>query len=110
MAYLNADIPPIYCKIRKEYLYDLEKHQGESVDAASLVWSLLQTGLSYLISCYRMVHAFGVYLSQRSFKKNLKEAKSWICQSTNYKYGIALVIILAVHCFSFLRGKREIFW
>jgi len=32
MAYLNADIPPIYCKIRKEYLYDLEKHQGESVD------------------------------------------------------------------------------
>ena len=32
MAYLDADIPPIYCKIRKEYLYDLEKHQGESVD------------------------------------------------------------------------------
>ena len=29
MAYLNADIPPIYCKIRKEYLYDLEKHQGD---------------------------------------------------------------------------------
>jgi len=30
MAYLNADIPPIYCKVRKEYLYDFKKHQGES--------------------------------------------------------------------------------
>jgi hypothetical protein len=30
MAYLNADIPPIYCKIRKEYLYDFKKHHGES--------------------------------------------------------------------------------
>ena len=32
MSYLNANIPPIYCKIRKEYLYDLKEHQGESSD------------------------------------------------------------------------------
>ena len=32
MALLNADIPPIYCKVRKEYLYDFKKHQGESDD------------------------------------------------------------------------------
>ena len=32
MSYLNANIPPIYCKIRKEYLYDLTKHQGEAED------------------------------------------------------------------------------
>jgi hypothetical protein len=32
MAYLNADIPPIYCKVRKEYLYDLKEHHGESED------------------------------------------------------------------------------
>ena len=30
MALVNADIPPIYCKVRKEYLYDFKKHQGES--------------------------------------------------------------------------------
>ena len=30
MAYLNANIPPIYCQIRKEYLYDLKEHHGES--------------------------------------------------------------------------------
>ena len=32
MAFLNADIPPIYCKVRKEYLYDLKQHKGESLD------------------------------------------------------------------------------
>ena len=32
MAYLNSNIPPIYCKIRKEYLYDLKEHMGESED------------------------------------------------------------------------------
>jgi hypothetical protein len=25
MSYLNANIPPIYCKIRREYLYDLRE-------------------------------------------------------------------------------------
>jgi hypothetical protein len=32
MAYLNANIPPIYCKIRREYLYDLREHKGETED------------------------------------------------------------------------------
>ena len=33
MAYLNANIPPIYCKIRREYLYDMdEKYKGDSRD------------------------------------------------------------------------------
>ena len=32
MSYLNANIPPIYCKIRREYLYDLREHQGETED------------------------------------------------------------------------------
>jgi len=32
MAYLNANIPPTYAQIRKEYLYDLKKHKGEVSD------------------------------------------------------------------------------
>ena len=32
MAYLNVNLPPIYCKVRREYLYDLKKHKGESGD------------------------------------------------------------------------------
>ena len=29
MAYLNANIPPTYAQIRREYLYDGKKHHGE---------------------------------------------------------------------------------
>ena len=32
MAYLNANIPVIYCHIRREYLYDLKEHHGEVED------------------------------------------------------------------------------
>ena len=32
MSYLNASIPPIYCKIRREYLYDLKLNKGETED------------------------------------------------------------------------------
>jgi hypothetical protein len=33
MSYLNANTPPIYCQIRREYLYDLDpKHNKESED------------------------------------------------------------------------------
>jgi hypothetical protein len=30
MSYLNVNIPPIYCNVRKEYLYDFKQHHGES--------------------------------------------------------------------------------
>jgi hypothetical protein len=32
MAYLNVNIPPTYAQIKKEYLYDLQKHHGEVED------------------------------------------------------------------------------
>ena len=32
MAYLNANIPVIYCQIRREYLYDLKENHGEVED------------------------------------------------------------------------------
>ncbi len=32
MAYLNANIPPLYAQIRKEFLYDNKKHHGEVED------------------------------------------------------------------------------
>jgi len=32
MAYLNANIPATYAQVRKEYLYDLQKHHGEVED------------------------------------------------------------------------------
>ena len=32
MAYLNANIPPIYAKVRKEYLYDLDSNKKGELD------------------------------------------------------------------------------
>ena len=32
MSYLNANIPPIYCQLRREYLYDLKLNKGETED------------------------------------------------------------------------------
>ncbi len=32
MAYLNVNIPPTYAQIKREYLYDLQKHHGEVED------------------------------------------------------------------------------
>lgn len=32
MSYLNASIPPIYCQIRREYLYDLKLNKGQTED------------------------------------------------------------------------------
>lgn len=33
MAFLNEDAPVFYCKVRAEYLYDLQSHHGEYEDA-----------------------------------------------------------------------------
>lgn len=35
MSKLNANIPPIECYVRKEYLYNLESHHGELVEATA---------------------------------------------------------------------------
>ena len=42
MAYLNANIPPTYAQIRKEYLYDLKKHHGEVEDC--IIFGLTSMG------------------------------------------------------------------
>jgi hypothetical protein len=47
----------------------LKNIKEKVVTALSLVWSLFQVAHSYLTSCYPMVRAFGVCLSQR-FSKN----------------------------------------
>jgi len=47
MAYLNANIPVVYAQIKKEYLYDLQKHHGEVCDCVIFGISSL-TGRSIL--------------------------------------------------------------
>ena len=50
MAYLNANIPPEYAQIRREYLYDLKKHHGEVEDCIIFGLSAI-TGCSILFHC-----------------------------------------------------------
>ena len=95
MAYLNADIPPIYCKVRKEYLYDFKSHQGESEEcvvfgltsmagAATLFHIMLPNGAVF----------FRLPISLRFSKNRMTDPTCPICKSTSYNCGTALVIIL----------------
>ena len=94
MAYLNADIPPIYCKIRKEYLYDLEKHQGESVDCCIFsVVSITDRALLFNImlpngACFWRL-PISAFFQEKFDRKDVPDM-----QSTIFNYGIVLVIIL----------------
>jgi hypothetical protein len=70
MAYLNANIPPIYCKIRREYLYDLKKHHGESEECVLFAIASISGRASFFMRYYPMVRSIIDCLSQR-FSKNV---------------------------------------
>ena len=73
MSYLNANLPPIYCKVRKEYLYDLKKHHGESEEC--VIFGLTSiSGRAYLTSCFPTVHAFIDLSISAFFQKSFDRA------------------------------------
>jgi hypothetical protein len=106
MSYLNANTPPLYCKIRKEYLYDLKEHIGESEDCvvfglasipgrAILFHTILPNGAIF----YRLpINAF----FQKRFSRSevpdmpLHEVELW----NSFSY------YPSVHTFSFLEGAK----
>ena len=104
MAYLNANVPPIYCNVRKEYLYDLKKHQDESEECiifgvasisgrALLFHIMLPNGAVY----YRLpISAFFQKNFSRSQVPNMRvdELQLWNC----FSYWPS------VHTFDFLAG------
>ena len=87
MAFLNANIPPTYAQIRREYLYDSKKHHGEvedciifgitSLGGRAILWhALMENGAIF----YRLpISAF----IQRGFKvedvpiRRLDELELW---------------------------------
>ena len=104
MAYLNANIPPIYCKIRKEYLYDLKKHQGESIDC--VIFGLVSiSGRALLFNimlpngaCFWRLPISAFF--QKSYDRTkvpdmqVNELQLWNCFS----------YYPSVHCFDWLAG------
>ena len=104
MAYLNANIPPIYCKVRTEYLYDMdEKRRGEkecvifgvaSISGRALLFHImLPNGAVY----YRLpISAF--------FQKHLQRAEVPDMSVDTLQLWNCFSYYPSVHCFDFLAG------
>jgi len=104
MAYLNANIPPIYCKIRTEYLYDMdEARRGEedcvvfgiaSISGRALLFHImLPNGAVY----YRLpISAF--------FQKHLQRAEVPDMSVDFLQLWNCFSYYPSVHCFDFLSG------
>jgi hypothetical protein len=106
MSYLNANIPPIYCNVRREYLYDFKQHHGETESCvvfgiasisgrAILFHCILESGAIY----YRLpISAF----FQKGFDRgkvpdqDLKDLELW----NSFSYFPSII------CFDFLVGQR----
>jgi len=110
MAYLNSNIPLLYCSVRKEYLYDLKSHHGQSEECvvfgfasmatrAILFHALLPNGAVY----YRLpISAFFQKHLQRTEVPDMQvdELQLWNCFSYHP----------AVTTYSFLDGQRGKFF
>jgi len=104
MAYLNANIPPIYCKVREEYLYDMDPKRTSEKDCvifgitsisgrAILFHIMLPNGAIY----YRLpISAFFQKHFQRTEVPDMSTdfLQLWNCFS----------YYPSVHCFDFLSG------
>jgi hypothetical protein len=100
MSYLNANIPPIYCKIRREYLYDLRKHKGETEDCVVFGLGSI-SGRALLFHCLLTNGAIYWRLPISAFVQrgsgNTLYSTNWnIKISKIFSYGIHLVIILVL--------------
>ena len=103
MAYLNANIPPTYAQIKREYLYDCKKHHGEVEDCIifgiscitgrAILWhAIMENGAIF----YRLpISAF----IQRGFepsrvpKRRLDELELW--NSFSYHPAVTVFDILS---------------
>jgi len=110
MSYLNANIPPIYCKIRKEYLYDLREHQGETEDCvvfalgsisgrATMFHCLLGNGAIYWrlpISAFVQRRISSNVHSTQMEHQDLEDLQLW----NSFSYYPSVTV------FDFLKGQR----
>ena len=94
MAYLNANIPPVYAQIRREYLYDLKKHHGEVEDCIIFGISAL-TGRSILWHAIMENGAIFYRLPISAFiQKGFEPSRVPKNDLMNFSSGIVFLIIL----------------
>ena len=94
MAYLNANIPPTYAQIKKEYLYDLKKHRGEVEDCIIFGLSAL-TGRAILFHAIMENGAIFYRLPISAFiQQGFDPIECPEEDLMNYSSGIVFLIIL----------------
>ena len=104
MAYLNANIPPIYCKIRKEYLYDLKEHQGEFSDCVIFGLSSI-SGRALLFNIMLPNGAcFWRLPISAFFQKSYDRANVPDMQTNELQLWNSFSYYPSVHCFDWLAG------
>ena len=110
MSYLNANVPPIYCKIRREYLYDLREHKGETEDCvvfglgsisgrALLFHCLLTNGAIYWrlpISAFIQRGSGNTLHNTQMESQDLEDLQLW----NSFSYYPSITV------FDFLKGQR----
>ena len=94
MAYLNANIPPTYAQIRREYLYDLKKHHGEVEDCIIFCVTCI-TGRALLFHAIMENGAVFYRLPITAFIQRDLNRKMYPYEDLmNFSFGIVFLIIL----------------
>ena len=104
MAYLNANIPPIYCKIRKEYLYDLKEHKGEASDC--VIFGLVSISGRALLFNIMLPNGACFWRLPISafFQKEFSRADVPDMQANELQLWNCFSYWPSVHCFDWLAG------
>ena len=104
MAYLNANIPPIYCKVRKEYLYDFKEHQGESSDC--VIFGLVSISGRALLFNIMLPNGACFWRLPISafFQKEFSRADVPDMQANELQLWNCFSYWPSVHCFDWLAG------
>jgi len=104
MAYLNANIPPIYCQVRKEYLYDLKEHHGESEDCVVFgVASITGKALLFHIMLPNGAVFYRLPISA-FFKKHISRSEVPDMSVDQLQLWNCFSYYPSVHCFDWLSG------
>ena len=107
MSYLNANIPPIYCKLRKEYLYDMdEKYKGQDMECVVFVITSIP-GYAILFNIMLPNGAwYGWSTISAFFQKRYDRSKVPDMQPHELELWNSFSYYPSVHCFDYLIGEE----
>jgi hypothetical protein len=100
--FLNADIPPFYALLRKEYLYDLQAHHGEFVECCVF-------GIASIPTRAIMFHVMtgnGAQIARLPISAIVHDERAPALALDVLELWNSFSYDVAVTCFGYLRGLR----